>query len=392
MTAPRSGRRIIFVGSFGLWHRGTIGYRTLPIAAHLRAWGHDARIVTVPWDTPGESFGSSVEHGVPVTRVPTARRWPTLADLAIAGARAMRVVASLRPDAVVAIKPKAYGGLVLLAHAECRDTVVDTDDWEGRGGWADVDGSGWLRAAAITLHEVETLRRAARIAAASRELVRLAEGAGVRPERVTYLPNRTWEGSAAWPRPEQPVTEDADVLLYSRMLEVAELRALTVIRAIVTRRPSTTFRIVGVGPAEQLALQRSVDRHGLGDRVEIRAAISPEMVPRELRRGRVALVLLDDTRINRARCSVKVLDLMLCGRPIVAERVGEAGSQIDAGETGLLVEPGATGAIVEHVLHLLEDAGARCALGTAAEEAARGPLRWHGARDRILAAFAGEAA
>ncbi|MBM4418965.1 MAG: glycosyltransferase family 4 protein [Chloroflexi bacterium] len=392
MINARTGRRIVFVGSFGLWHRGTIGYRTLPIAALLREGGHDARIVTVPWDAPSESFGSRVEHGVPVTRVPTARRWPTLADLAVASARAMRVVASLRPDVVVAIKPKAYGGLVLLAHAGHRDTVVDTDDWEGRGGWADADGSGWLRAAAITLHEIETLRRAGRVAAASRELVHLAEGAGVRPERVTYLPNRTWEGSAAWPRPGYPVIEDADILLYSRMLEVAELRTLDLIRTTVARRPATTFRIVGVGPTKGQALQRSVERYGLGSRVEIRATVAPELIPLELRRGRVALVLLDDTRINRARCSVKVLDLLLCGRPIVAERVGEVGSQIEAGRTGILVEPGATGAIVEHLVRLLEDPSARSALGGTAEDAARGHLRWRGARDKLLATFAGEAA
>src|ERR671936_513320 len=129
--------RIVFVGNFALWRKATLSARTLPMARELAAAGHRPLLLVPPWDAPDERPPPDGQVlGVPVRYLPVRRG--RLGHLANARA-ALAAALAARPDVVVAVKPKAYAGLVALALAPLRRVrvVVDSDDWEGRGGWSE---------------------------------------------------------------------------------------------------------------------------------------------------------------------------------------------------------------------------------------------------------------
>ncbi len=71
---------------------------------------------------------------------------------------------------------------------------------------------------------------------------------------------------------------------------------------------------------------------------------------------------------------VSVLEVMACGKPVIASRVGGIPEIIDHGVNGLLVAPHNAGALQEALQRLLQDAALRTALGRAG-------------RDRVLKNF-----
>jgi glycosyltransferase involved in cell wall biosynthesis len=81
-------------------------------------------------------------------------------------------------------------------------------------------------------------------------------------------------------------------------------------------------------------------------------------------------VPIDDTLINRARCSVKLLELMAAGLPLVASRVGEVAEYIEDRQSGLLVAPKDSAALAEAILLLLSDQALRIRIGIGARQRA----------------------
>src|SRR5262249_5239373 len=87
---------------------------------------------------------------------------------------------------------------------------------------------------------------------------------------------------------------------------------------------------------------------------------------------------LDDTRLNRAKCPMKLVDLLLAGVPVVADDVGQASEYVADGQTGRLVSPGDVAAMAAAAVDLLRDPSRRQALG----HAARASLLTHWTRAR----------
>src|SRR5439155_15018155 len=96
-----------------------------------------------------------------------------------------------------------------------------------------------------------------------------------------------------------------------------------------------------------------------------------EDLPDLLAAADVALVPMDDTLVNRCRCSVKLLDLMLAGCAIVAEAVGQAKEYLRDDETGRLVAPGDSNAFADAAIALLQRPSTARRHGRAAERVAR---------------------
>jgi glycosyltransferase involved in cell wall biosynthesis len=112
-------------------------------------------------------------------------------------------------------------------------------------------------------------------------------------------------------------------------------------------------------------------------------------LPDVLATADVALVPLDDSLVNRARCSVKLLDLMLAGRAIVADRVGQVPEYLEDGRTAMLVDPDEPARMAEAVVALLRAPDRARTIGAAAEQMARTRFAWTNLRGRLVEAIVG---
>ena len=369
------------------------------MAAELRAAGVDARLVVPPWDDPAASGQAELVQGVPVRQVAVPTGGPAPARHAAIALRLLRATLAQRPDVVVCVKPKAYAGLLalLLRRLPLR-VVVDSDDWEGRGGWSEFAPAPRPVRALVAWHERAALRSAERVTVASRALETLVAAAGAPRGRIAYLPNATWPGAAGWPPGDRVAGRralglDDDVpllLLYSRLFEFEPGRVAATLGRLLRAAPTARVLVVGAAlHGEDDGFRAGLRREGALDRCRFLGWAKREELPDLLAAGDVALVPTDDTLVNRCRCSVKLLDLMLAGRAVVADRVGQAAEYLEDGRNGRLVPPDDGAAMAEAALALLDEPSLARRLGQAAERDARERFTWASQRDRLVGAMLG---
>jgi glycosyltransferase involved in cell wall biosynthesis len=282
-------------------------------------------------------------------------------------------------------KPKAYAG---LAHVYLRrrfPVVVDTDDWEGPGGWNDLQPYSGLLKRFFTWQERDGLAHARAVTAASRALQTLTWAVGGPAERVFYLPNGVEIAesrvvdTAAFKRPT--------VLLYTRFYEANLDRLWRILAAVRAKMPEASILTVGKGffGEENELMARA---RGAGWKVAETTDLTVEAdliytgygtsdrLPAYFARADVGLYLFDDTLVNRTKCPVKLLDLLAAGVPVVGEAVGEIAHIVQHGQTGLLAPPAAEPALVESLLKLLGDPEQRSAMAAACIPDIRERFSW----------------
>jgi glycosyltransferase involved in cell wall biosynthesis len=424
VSAERFGwcMRIVMLAPFGIRPKGTLAARMLPLAQALVRRGHRVVIVAPPVHNPNDAATCVEYDGVPVIHT-AAPRAPGVAQQTLA---LLQETLRQRPDVVHLFKPKGYAGLAALALHHLRPAlplVVDTDDWEGPGGWNDLLPYPSAAKRLFAWQERDLLRRADAITVASRALETLVWSMGIAPERVFYLPNgvkpstldtqrstfnlqrstfnvqrstfnvqqpstfnlqrSTFNLQRSTPNPQpstfnlQPSTFNLqpstfNLLLYTRFWELDVREVVAALVGVAARRPDVRLIVVGKGErGEENELLRLVQRAGLAPFVDYRGWLMPDHIPATLAEADVALMPMRDTLINRARGLAKLLELMGAGLPIVASRVGQAAEYLEHGVSGWLVPPGNPGALAEAVLRLIGDADLRQRLGIGAQYAAR---------------------
>lgn len=366
--------RITMLAPFGIRPKGTLLARMLPLAQALAQRGHAVTIVAPPLQNP-EAAGTRVCYGaVPVLHTAAVHGSGPLAVLAQSFAL-LHAALREQPDCLHLFKPKGYGGLAALAAAPLGlPLVVDTDDWEGPGGWNDLLPYPPAARRLFAWQERDLPRRAAAVTVASRTLQSLVWAMGVPAARVFYLPNgvpSTNSAEGTGPSATQP-RATVKLLLYTRFweLDLAELAAA--LAALYTARPEARLIVVGQGEqGEERQLLAWAERAGFAPLLDYRGWLAPTALPAVLTEAAIALVPTRDTLINRARCSAKLLELMDAGLAVVASDVGEARSFIRHEQSGLLVPPNHAGALAAACLRLLDDAALRVRLAAGAQAAAR---------------------
>ncbi len=206
---------IVMVGPFGLQPRMTMRMRALPLARALVRRGHAITVLLPPWQNP-EDAGRCWDEGVSASKTwPSPRGVPGWFQTRLTAHLAQRV-RQLDPDVIHAFKPKAYAGLVHLVLARRYPVVVDTDDWEGPGGWNALGEYSRAFQRFFAWQERWGLTHAGAVTVASRALQTLAWSMGGPPERVAYLPN------GIEPQAVEPLRRGEGrptVLLYTRFFE-----------------------------------------------------------------------------------------------------------------------------------------------------------------------------
>ena len=380
--------RVAMVGPFGLRPRGTMSVRALPMAQALVRRGHTVTLLLPPWQNPEDSGQIGVQDGVTIENVSLPPGIPLLFH-ALLTLRLARRTLAVQPDVVHLFKPKAYSGLThwLLARlprGRRPRLVVDTDDWEGSGGWNDLADYTAAQRRVFAWQERWGLTHADAVTVASRTLESLVWALGVPPEQVAYVPNGYPHPHLTPPSKLRTEPGEPLLLLYTRFFEFPVDRVVAVLRRVRERVPEARLLVVGRGLfGEEEELLAAARRAGLSQAVEYAGWVDPEDLPRAFARAAVALYPFDDTLINRTKCPVKLLDLMSAGLPVVSEAVGEVREMIRDGRTGRLVAPGDARAFSAAVVELLEDPARRRQMGAAAMRDVQTRRNWDGLAEAV---------
>ncbi len=401
--------RVVMIGPFGLRPRGTMGVRALPMAQSLAAQGHEVTLLLPPWQNPEDAGRCWEEGGVAIENISLPPGVPGLFH-ALTALRLTRRALTLDPDVVHLFKPKAYSGLThwLLARlprVRRPRLVVDADDWEGPGGWNEIGGYTPAQRRFFAWQEGWGLTHADAVTVASRTLESLVWGMGISPQRVFYVPNGVVSEQGAGGEGRAPKGTGGCILLYTRFFEFDVSRVVDLLVRVRERRPGTRLLVVGRGLfGEEEDLFRLAAEAGLSvaanpdqsaDAPLVRDVtyagwVPADTLPAYFARADVAIYPFDDTLINRAKCAVKLTDLLAHGVPVVAEAVGQNREYIRHGETGWLVDAGDASAFVMGVVRLLEDGELRERLGRAAARDVRARFAWGRLAGVVARAYGGE--
>jgi glycosyltransferase involved in cell wall biosynthesis len=303
---------------------------------------------------------------------------------------------AFQPEVIHCFKPKSYSGLALwglwhlkrLSRLKAR-LIVDTDDWEGWGGWNDKENYSWTQKRLFAWQEQWCLRQAEGVTIASRALESIVWSLGVKPPRTIYVPNGIGnledvglkvEASSPTSNLQPPAPT---ILLYTRFVEFKVERVLDVLQRVIAQVPEAKLLILGQGlHHEEDELLMQAEALGLRAHVEYAGWVKPEELAGLFARSTVAIHLFDDTLINRTKCSVKLIDLLAAGVPVVADAVGQNTEYIQPDETGLLVPSGDAAAMAEAVAAILHHPIRRKQLSSSAARDVRERFNW----DRLIEA------
>jgi glycosyltransferase involved in cell wall biosynthesis len=364
--------------------------RALPLGRALAAKGHEVELVLPPWSCPQDNGRRWREGGVSIYNIDLPRSIPLLGH-AIVVWRLLRRVLGGRPDVVHCFKPKAYAGLTeavvwwltRLRLADVR-VVLDTDDWEGPGGWSEAGDYTWWQRRVFAWQERWGITHCDALTVASRTLEALAVEIGVEPETVFYLPNGALPlGATSDPtggasvRAQRQLEQARVLLLYTRFFEFDAQRLVDVLARVFSEEPSAHMIVVGEGlRGEEKSFLSLVEDAGLSSRVTWVGWIDSEAVPAYFAAVDLAIYPLEDSLLNRARCPAKLVDLLSAGLAVVADDVGQVGEYVEHLSTGYVVSPGDTEAFARGVVQLLRDDDLRARLGEEARRRVSDSFDW----------------
>ncbi len=370
--------RIVLIGPFAFQPKGTVSARAFFIARALVKRGHRVTILMPPYDHLADSGRIWEQDGVRLENMVLRRNdgWHQL----IVPLRMARRAVQLDADLVHVFKPIGYSGLagMWLRRFSRRPLVLDSDDWEGRGGWADVNPYPALWRWLFDRQERWLARHADAVTVVSRTLQTQMWGLGVDPARVIYLPNgpdprlrdrlEGIEAQKAGVRAQLGVGDAPLALYLGHIPHGNDLDlALQAWSRVGERLPQARLVIAGTGEGLP-ALQSYAQALGVEDRVLFPGWIERELAPVYVAAADLIVNPLRDTLINRSKCAAKVVSAMALGKAVITSRLGENLEYIEHGRSGWLTEPGDADDLAQALLTLLSNQALAAELGRAARQ------------------------
>ncbi len=378
------------VGPFGLRPQGTMGRRALPLAKALGSRGHQVEMVLPPWGCPEHSGREWEEDGVYIRNIVLPPPVPLLKDTLITW-RLLRQTLATQPDIIHCFKPKAYAGLTALAvwylerlRLTNARLVVDSDDWEGRGGWNEIGRYSWVQKRFFACQERWGMTHCQALTFASKTLERLAREKGIGKDNLYYLPNGA-DPESPMPdasaggrvRNEWQLGDDAVILLYTRFFEFEAQRVIEILRRVWAQVPSARLLVMGRGLfGEEKHFLARVVKAGFSSRLTYVGWVQDRELAGYFAACDLAMCPFEDTLLNRARCPAKLVDLLAAGLAVVADDVGQVGEYIKHLVSGYLVQPGEIEAFATGMVQLLRDERLRATLGMRARRRIMDEFSW----------------
>jgi glycosyltransferase involved in cell wall biosynthesis len=395
--------QVVMVGPFGLRPHGTMSRRALPLAKALAARGHSVEVLLPPWSCPEDSGRGWNEDGVCVRNIALPPSIPLLRDALIVW-RLVRHALASDPQVLHFFKPKGYSGLAALLvwylgrlRLVRSRVVVDSDDLEGSGGWNDIGGYSLLERRFFAWQEGWGVTHCHALTLASRALESFGHLLRRGAEGVFYLPNGAScengpvdRQAGTRVRAQWALGGDPVVLLLTRFFEFEPRRVMNIMAQVIQGVPSTRLLVVGKGLRGEeerfLALARET---GVASRVSFAGWREEGELWAYFAASDLAILPLEDTILNRARCPAKLAHLMAAGVPVVADDVGQASQYIEHLSSGYLVPAGDSDAFAAGVLRLLGDTELRLRLGRHARDRIMEEFSWPKLADVVERAYFG---
>lgn len=410
-TAAPPLERVIFIAPFGLGQKTTVWARILPLAHYLQRHGITADLIIPPWDTPAHSGLTWADGGVKLDNVRLkGGPAPILA-------RMLRRVQRANPQIVHIVKPVAYAGAVQSTLWTLRKLgrfsakiVLDIDDWEQ--GWAVLNQRpGWMQRL-ITMQENWGMTHADGITAASRWLETHAQTTGKHQRPICYLPNgvdvKAFRTASAFQstspaEPDAPLPQTASaaangpggtpqrVLYFTRFMEIAPAWLADFCAELFAQNTTATLTVAGSGIRPQIeadfktvfmaqAQQLGIDLQ----RIEWTGHVARSALDALYANHQCALFPAQELPIQQAKCSVRLINTLLQGVPVVASAVGEQIAYGQAGDASLLPADAPPQAYAAEVNRILADPTAARARQQAAHPQLLEQYDWNTLGARLL--------
>jgi glycosyltransferase involved in cell wall biosynthesis len=356
---------IIMIGPHAFKPKATVSARALFMARALVKRGHRVKILMPPYDNPDDSGRVWEQDGVQLENMVLRRNdlWHQL----VVPLRLARRTIQLDADVVHVFKPIAYSGLagVYLSRCSRRPLVLDTDDWEGTGGWNDVNPYPALWKRLFDWQERWLARHADAVTVVSRTLQTQVWGFGVDPARTVYLPN----GPDARLRDLHEVSEEQKAQVRARLgvgdapfaLYLGHIPhgtdldlAVDALASIRDQLPAAKLVIAGTGDG-LLGLRARAREAGVAERVIFPGWIEHDQAHLYVAAAGAIVNPYRDSLITRSKCAGKVIAAMAMGKAVITSRLGENLQYIEDGRSGLLTEPGDAGDVARALLAVLSD-------------------------------------
>jgi glycosyltransferase involved in cell wall biosynthesis len=358
--------KIVFLAPFGIRPKGTVLSRMLPLAEELQKPGHKVVIIAPPYTNPEDSGKTELINGVRLVNVSLPKCGKICGAILIAW-RMLLAMRNEQPGLVHLFKPKGYGGLtamfiLFLQRLGIRLPALfaDTDDWEGSGGMNDLHNYSNMEKHIFALQEKWLTKLAKGVTVASRTLEGLTVKNGVPEKRIFYLPNcvdSSPPGNGERVREQLGIARNAPVLLlYTRFFEFEQEKLHAVFADVRNQLPGVRFLVVGKGRNNEEAMLVDASRKlGFTDSLVMAGWVDKPELPDYLAAGDVAIYPFSDTLINRAKCPVKLTELLKAGVPVVADCVGQIPEYFDPALHNFLCLPDDWLEMASKCVKLLED-------------------------------------
>jgi glycosyltransferase involved in cell wall biosynthesis len=282
----------------------------------------------------------------------------------------------LKPDAVHVFKPIGVSALAMQLGLGKANVVLDNDDWEGAGGWADINPYSPMQRRFFIWQEARCLRKAPAVTCASETLVeRTAQFRGTR-DHIHLFPNGPDETmreqvAAAQARRDTLRAEfgwRGPVVIYAGTIPLNHDLDM-VVQSIKHLAIQDDLKWVIIATGDGIpSLKRALADAGIADRVEWHGFMPHDRLIDYLVAADAAVYPYRNTPINRAKCSGKVMDYMACGLPMVVSDVGMNRVYLEDGVSGLLTPAGDAAAFGMAMRRLLDNRPFAASLGQAAQE------------------------
>jgi glycosyltransferase involved in cell wall biosynthesis len=357
------------------------------MAQALTARGHQVTILVAPYDNLADAGQIIDRDAVRIENLPL-KRVTALTPLSAAWQLAAHT-RDLRPDIVHVFKPVGYAALagMILCYTSKLPLVVDTDDWEGTGGWNSVNPYPWHWKRFFDFQERWLPRYSAAVTVASRTLETQMWGMGVQPDRVFYVPNcpgrtflsrreNTQQADRTWVRDALGIGNAPMAIYVGHITRGDDLDlALAAFRQVRDRVPDARMVVVGTGDGLD-RLQKQATELSLTETVIFTGWLEHQKVPAYLAAADVAIYPYRDSLVNRAKCSIKILEYMAMGKAIITHRVGQNLEYLEHGRSGILAEPGDVKEFTEGLVATLSDRAYADRLGTQAAQRIERRFNW----------------